>query len=84
MVTDGKRKLVWNFSDRGEFYDLERDPYELVNRFYDPEMRGLRDQYFSILLQEAKRLEDGQTRYLIPEVEDTLAQYTGGPLSIRI
>ena len=36
MVTDGRWKLVWNLTDLCELYDLEEDPHELHNRFYDP------------------------------------------------
>ena len=83
MVTDGRRKLVWNLSDLGEFYDLESDPHELVNRFYDPDARSLRDAYFRMLVQEAERLADGQLKFLIPDVEDLLSECGNGPLPIR-
>ena len=36
MVTDGRWKLVWNLSDLCELYDLQEDPHELTNLFYDP------------------------------------------------
>jgi hypothetical protein len=60
MVTDGRWKLVWNFSDLCELYDLEADPHELRNRFYDPACRDVRDRYAAALLAEARRLGDGQ------------------------
>jgi len=72
MVTDGQWKLVWNFSDLCEFYDLANDPGELTNLFYDSHYRDIRNQYFSILVNEARRLEDGQTYMQIPEVEDQM------------
>ena len=82
MVTDGKRKLVWNLSDLGEFYNLEDDPHELKNRFYDPDVRAERDEYFSMLIQEAKRLRDGHINKFLPEDEDTLWDCGNGPLAI--
>ena len=84
MVTDGRHKLIWNFSDLGEFYDLESDPHELVNRFYDPDARPLRDECFRILVREAERLGDGQLKFLMPEVEDTLWECGNDPLPIRV
>ena len=84
MVTDGRYKLVWNLMDLGEFYDLLKDPHELENRFYDPDIRPLRDEYFQQLLAEAERLGDGQVKFLIPEVEDVLSDCGNGPLPIRL
>jgi arylsulfatase A-like enzyme len=81
MVTDGRRKLVWNLSDLGEFYNLEDDPHELKNRFYDPDVRAERDEYFSILVQEAKRLRDGHVNKFVPEIEDVLWDCRNGPLA---
>ncbi len=60
MVTDGRWKLVWNFTDLGELYDLERDPLELQNQFYSTACRQVRDHYFGLLIEEAARLGDGQ------------------------
>ena len=45
MVTDGQWKLVWNLSDLCELYDLENDPGELTNLFYDARHREVRDRY---------------------------------------
>jgi arylsulfatase A-like enzyme len=82
MVTDGKWKLVWNLSDRGELYDLENDPAELQNRFYDASARAVRDQYFEVLVEEAKRLGDGQLRHFIPDVEQALDDCGDDPLPV--
>jgi len=68
MVTDGRWKLVWNLMDHCELYDLESDPGELRNLFYDPAYRAVRDEYFAALREEALRLGDRQVR-LLPEVE---------------
>ncbi len=67
MVTDGRWKLVWNFSDLCELYDLENDPNELRNLFYDPAYRETRDHYFSLLAGEAERNEDGQAMKFLNE-----------------
>ncbi len=60
MVTDGRWKLVWNFSDLCELYDLESDPDEMHNCFYDPGCREVREKYFALLAEEAEKVEDGQ------------------------
>jgi arylsulfatase A-like enzyme len=70
MVTDGQYKLVWNLSDFCELYDLEHDPYELSNVFYEPEHRPARERYFAMLVAEAKRLGDKQVALLDPAVEN--------------
>jgi choline-sulfatase len=78
MVTDGKWKLVWNFSDLCELYDLERDPEEITNLFYNSTYCNIRHHYFEILLEEAERLDDyicfakNATPSEILEVEDRL------------
>ncbi len=60
MVTDGRWKLVWNLLDLCELYDLQHDPHEMTNRFYDPACRDIRHHYMTLLLAEAQRLGDGQ------------------------
>jgi arylsulfatase A-like enzyme len=35
MFRDKRYKYVWNPTDLDELYDLEKDPYELVNRIDD-------------------------------------------------
>ena len=82
MVTDGKWKLVWNLSDLGELYDLQNDPAELHNRFYDADVRDVRDEYFKMLLEEAERLGDGHVRHFLPEAEQALADCAQGPLPL--
>jgi len=69
MVTDGRWKLVWNLTDLCELYDLESDPHELQNRFYDPGLEEVRATYFEYLTAEARRTDDAQLRLLLPEVE---------------
>ncbi len=79
MVTDGKWKLVWNLSDLCELYNLEVDPYELTNLFYDPAHVLMRDGYFRMLKDEASRTEDRQLAMLDPSIEgECLSQFRAG------
>ena len=77
MVTDGRWKLVWNLTDLCELYDLENDPHELSNCFYDPEFEEVRASCFDYLMAEAQRTDDAQLRLLLPQVE-MAAQGTAG------
>lgn len=81
MVTDGRWKLAWNFSDLCELYDLEADPYELRNLFYEPAHREVRDEYAATLMAEAHRLGDGQTLMQNISVEDRFGAVVTGPLA---
>ena len=69
MVTDGRWKLVWNLTDLCELYDLENDPHELHNRFYDPDLDEVRTACFDYLVAEARRTGDAQVFLLKPEHE---------------
>ena len=40
MVSADRWKLNLCPADRGELYDLDQDPYEMTNRFDDPNERG--------------------------------------------
>jgi arylsulfatase A-like enzyme len=80
MVTDGRWKLVFNLTDYCELYDLEDDPGELHNRFYDPEVRDIRDRYMELLFAEAERLEDGQLRLYEGPLEDEIPRDFDEPL----
>ncbi len=80
MVTDGRWKLVWNLTDLCELYDLENDPCELRNRFYEPGLESVRAAYFDYLVAEAQRTGDDQLRMLNPQVESAAP----GAASLRI
>jgi arylsulfatase A-like enzyme len=82
MVTDGRWKLVWNLSDLCELYNLEKDPAELDNLFYDPFYRDVRDRYFATLVQEAREVGDAHVALLSPDTEIQLADALEGPLNI--
>ena len=70
MVTDGRWKLIWNFSDMCELYDLKADPDEMHNRFYNPDYSEVREKYFSFLAEEAEKVSDGQALKFIKEIPD--------------
>ena len=80
FVTDGRWKLVWNLGDLCELYDLQEDPHELANRFYDPAYRAVRDRYFDVLLDEAQRYGDGQVGIFSATVEQQIVDLMGQPL----
>ena len=77
MVTDGRWKLVWNLTDLCELYDLENDPHELHNRFYDADYGQPRARCFDYLVAEAERTDDAQLRLLLPEIEVALSASAG-------
>jgi arylsulfatase A-like enzyme len=80
MVTDGQWKLVWNLSDLCELYDLESDPAELKNLFYEPDHANVRRRYLAAMVEEARRVGDAHLRLLSPENEERLAQALHGAL----
>ena len=53
MRLDGYKYVEYETGDR-ELYDLQRDPYELRNRFTDPRYRRVR----AFLRRQLRRLED--------------------------
>ncbi|MFO7946254.1 MAG: hypothetical protein R6V19_05540, partial [Armatimonadota bacterium] len=55
-----------------ELYHLDEDPAEMDNLFYDPAYRQVRDRMMETLLEEAKRLGDGQMRLYNPQMEEAL------------
>ncbi|MDE0069956.1 MAG: sulfatase-like hydrolase/transferase [Caldilineaceae bacterium] len=78
MVTDGRWKLVWNLTDLCELYDLENDPHELRNCFYDADYEEPRARCFDYLVAEAERTDDAQLRLLLPGIEVALGASAGG------
>lgn len=64
MTFDGRYKLViYHSHDIGELFDLETDPGEFENRFYDPEWRELRDRLILRHLNRfARSLDAGEER----------------------
>ena len=72
--------MVWNLGDLCELYDLQEDPHELTNRFYEPAYRAVRDRYFDTLLDEAQRYGDAQVGVFSAAVEQQIADLMGQPL----
>lgn len=68
MYRDSRYKLVWNPTDIDEFYDLQRDPYELVNRIDDESEQVSRMKY--LMLEEMRRCGDPITHILAQELGD--------------
>lgn len=58
MVRMDRWKLLFDSQGRGELYDVESDPGELVNRFGDPDLVGTQLQLMTELLQWTIRTED--------------------------
>jgi uncharacterized sulfatase len=57
-VTDGRHKLAINLFDTDEFYDLDSDPHEMVNRIDEPALAAVRDSLHDRLLDEMDRIRD--------------------------
>jgi arylsulfatase A-like enzyme len=58
MVTNGKWKLVWNFTDKCELYNLENDPGELNNLFYVEDCKNKCNELLEVILKKAEVYED--------------------------
>ena len=58
MVRKGRWKLLFDLFGRGELYDVERDPGELVNRFDAPALAPIRLEMVEELLAWTIRTED--------------------------
>ncbi len=57
LVTDNRFKYVWNQGDLDELYDLEADPYELINLIAHPdyadELARLKERLFRWMVETA-------------------------------
>lgn len=58
MLRGRRYKLVVNPESRNEFYDLERDPNELKNRYNDPLLREVRDEMMRDLYDQLRERGD--------------------------
>jgi arylsulfatase A-like enzyme len=54
----GRWKLSYDMLGNGELYDLEADPAELIDRFHDPALAGVRQALVEELLRWTIRAED--------------------------
>ena len=57
-IRTDRYKYIWNMTDIDEFYDLELDPGEKVNRASDPEYKEIMDDMGKKLFAELKRRGD--------------------------
>ena len=58
MVRDRDYQLTFNESERGELYDLKKDPYQLKNVCYDPAYADIKKKYLDIMSGYMKGLQD--------------------------
>ena len=58
MVRDLDYQLTFNESERGELYDLKKDPYQLKNVCYDPAYADVKKKYMDILGRYLKETGD--------------------------
>lgn len=58
MVRDLDYQLTFNESERGELYDLRRDPYQLHNVCYDPAYADIKKKYLDIMSDYMKKTND--------------------------
>ena len=61
LVTERGKYVLWDGPQGGEFYDLQQDPGELHNRYYDPAYRDERDRHAELLLAHLMHSEAGYT-----------------------
>ena len=58
MVRDLDYQFTFNESERGELYDLKKDPYQLHNVCYDPAYKDIKKKYMDIMSDYMKETED--------------------------
>ena len=58
MVRDHDYQLTFNESEKGELYDLKKDPYQLHNVAYDPAYADIKKQYMDKLGKHLKATND--------------------------
>lgn len=58
MVRDHDFQLTFNESEKGELYDLKKDPYQLHNVAYDPAYAEVKKKYMDILGRHLKETND--------------------------
>ena len=63
MVRDRRYKYIFNAPDVDELYDLETDPYEMVNRMADDTLADARRSLKEALYEWMKRVGDPIDRY---------------------
>ncbi|MCK5803763.1 MAG: sulfatase-like hydrolase/transferase [Lentisphaeria bacterium] len=63
LVSGTWKYVVWDTERGGELYDLESDPRELRNLYYDPRFSEVRDEMAEKLLTRLMRSEAGYNNY---------------------
>lgn len=58
MVRDHDYQFTFNNSEKGELYDLKKDPYQMHNVCYDPAYADVKKKYIEIMSQYMKELND--------------------------
>ena len=58
MVRDLDYQLTFNESERGELYDLKKDPYQLKNVCYEPAYAHVKKEYLNKLSKYLKETND--------------------------
>ena len=58
MIRTRKYKFIFNSPTFGELYNLEKDPYELINCIDNPDYREIKKELIEQLLHEMKKLKD--------------------------
>ncbi len=58
MVRDHDYQFTFNNSEKGELYDLKKDPYQMHNVCYDPAYADVKKKYLDIMSKYMKELND--------------------------
>lgn len=61
LVTERFKIVLWDVEQGGELYDLQADPGELRNLYYEPSWQTERDRLLERLLAQVMRSETGYT-----------------------
>jgi arylsulfatase A-like enzyme len=59
LITERYKYIFWDTEQGGELYDLENDPRELRNLYYEPDWRETRDRLAERLLARLMHSEKG-------------------------
>jgi arylsulfatase len=63
LISDRYKFVLWDTEQGGELYDLQEDPDELRNLYYDSGYRDIRNQHAEMLLVRLMRTETGYHGY---------------------
>ena len=64
MWRNERYKIVFNATDLCELYDLEKDPEEINNLFYDEQFKDLKKQMLKELYCEMVEIKDPLANWL--------------------